>query len=68
MKLPSNLTIEQVTDAVERSMTGTDNPGFCMSCGIEQDGVEPDARHYHCDSCQSDMVFGAEEVLLLTGL
>jgi hypothetical protein len=64
MKLPSNLSIDEVIAAVERAFTTTDNPGFCLSCGEPTDGVEPDARGYECDSCGSSTVFGAEEILL----
>ena len=46
-------------------MTSLDNPGFCLDCGSDTDGIEPDARHSECDSCGLLAVFGAEEVLLL---
>ena len=51
-------------DAVERSLTSLDNPGFCLACGYEQDGCEPDAREYECEECGAERVFGAEELLL----
>ena len=38
--------------------------GVCVSCGHEQDGVEPDARRYTCEECGEEKVFGAEELLL----
>jgi hypothetical protein len=38
--------------------------GFCIACGAEADGVEPDARHYTCDTCDAKSVFGLEELLL----
>lgn len=62
MPLP---TQDEVLAAIERSHTGLDNPGFCLACGEEQDGCEPDARGYQCDSCGRSEVFGAEEVLLM---
>jgi hypothetical protein len=68
MKLPPNLSIETVMEAVERQTTGTDNPGFCLACGEEQDGCEPDARNYECESCGKKAVFGAEEILVQVGL
>ncbi len=58
------VSIEAVTDAVERSMIGTENPGFCVKCGEEADGCEPDARNYKCESCGERAVFGAEELLI----
>jgi predicted RNA-binding Zn-ribbon protein involved in translation (DUF1610 family) len=50
---------------VEQSLFGADSaPGWCVACGSEQDGVEPDARNYVCDACGERTVFGAEECLL----
>jgi predicted RNA-binding Zn-ribbon protein involved in translation (DUF1610 family) len=65
MKLPKNLKIEEIIQAVEDSHTGLDNPGFCLSCGERADSVEPDARNYECDNCGSNMVFGAEEIIMM---
>jgi Zn finger protein HypA/HybF involved in hydrogenase expression len=45
-------------------MYDLDNPGFCIACGAEADGVEPDARRYKCESCGSKQVYGADELLL----
>jgi hypothetical protein len=39
--------------------------GFCLACGEEQPGVEPDAREYECDVCGQRQVYGAEEVMLM---
>ena len=38
--------------------------GFCIVCGDEAWGVEPDARNYECESCGARAVFGAQELLL----
>jgi hypothetical protein len=48
-------------------MTGLDNPGFCVACGEEAEGVEPDARRYPCEACGQRSVYGAEELLILLG-
>jgi hypothetical protein len=61
---PNNLTDEVITAAVERQMFGLDNPGFCLACGLENDGCEPDARRYRCSSCDTAQVYGAQELLL----
>ena len=53
--------------AVEDSMFGMGNLGFCLACGAERDGCEPDAREYPCDECGANEVFGAEEVMLMQG-
>lgn len=45
-------------------MTTLDNPGFCIACGEDADGCEPDARGYECESCGRPKVYGAEELLL----
>ena len=63
-KHPS-ITLDRLMDAVERRVTGLDNPGFCLSCGEEQDGCEHDAREYECESCGERKVFGAEELLMM---
>lgn len=47
----------------EAAMEG--NIGFCVACGAEHDGVEPDARKYKCDCCGLSLVYGAEEIALM---
>lgn len=39
--------------------------GFCLACGCEADGVEPDARKYTCESCQMPKVYGLEELVMM---
>ena len=39
--------------------------GFCLACGAENEGVEPDALKYTCTSCEAPKVYGAEELLLM---
>ena len=63
MKLHRSITPNCIMNAVERQMTSLDNPGFCIACGAEQEGCEPDARNYECESCGAHKVFGAEELL-----
>jgi hypothetical protein len=64
MKMHSSVTPERVTEAVERARLSLDNPGFCIRCGADAEGVEPDARKYECESCGEFGVFGAEELLI----
>jgi hypothetical protein len=59
-----SLTEDRIVEAVEREMVSLDNPGFCLNCGTDVDGVEPDACNYTCESCGAEQVFGAEELLL----
>ena len=64
MKIHADITLDIVINAVERQTFGTDNPGFCISCGEEQGGCEPDARGYPCECCNENTVYGAEELLI----
>lgn len=49
--------------ACERRRQSLDNPGFCIACGAEVEGVEPDAREYECECCGEMAVYGAKELL-----
>ena len=60
MKLPANLTVDEVIEAVEAD----DNLGYCLACGEQAMGVEPDARRYVCESCGEHKVYGAPEILI----
>jgi hypothetical protein len=43
-----------------------DNDGFCIRCGEwTYGGCEPDAHDYECESCGSQAVYGAEELIFL---
>lgn len=64
MKLHPSLTQDVICDAVERHMTTLDNPGFCIACGLEHEGCEPDMRKGRCEACGSRTVYGADELLL----
>jgi hypothetical protein len=59
-----DLTDEVIMDAVERRMFDLDNPGFCIMCGHEAEGVEPDARRYRCEACGARHVYGADELAM----
>ena len=65
MKIHHSITIDRIISAIESALTSTDNPGFCIKCGDDADGVEPDARRYKCESCGANSVYGAEELLIL---
>lgn len=66
MKIHPSITKQRVIDACNRHNESLDNPGFCLACGEDAEGVEPDARHYTCEFCDEPAVFGAEEVLFMT--
>lgn len=54
------ITLNRLMDAIEES----EFPGFCLACGEQADGVEPDARAYKCAGCGAHQVYGAEELLV----
>ena len=64
MDLHERLTLDVIMEAVQRQMMTLDNPGFCIACGDEVDGCEPDASEYECPECMTDTVYGAEELLI----
>ncbi len=39
--------------------------GFCLACGNSQEGCEPDARKYKCESCGQPKVYGLEELVMM---
>lgn len=65
MKMHKSLTVDRVIAAAERQMFGTDNPGFCIECGEEADGCEPDAEKYPCEACGERAVYGASELMMM---
>ncbi len=52
-------------DDVMRAVQDDDGTGFCLACGNEQLGCEPDARKLECGDCGEPKVYGAEELLLM---
>ena len=62
--LHQGLTAEVIMGAVQRRMSTLDDPGFCIACGLEHLGIEPDARRYRCEACGKHGVYGADELLL----
>lgn len=64
VKVHADLTVDVISEAVERAMSSLDNPGFCIACGEEAEGCEPDACQYECEGCGERCVYGAEELLL----
>lgn len=59
------VTIARIRAAVERAARSTDNPGFCVDCGADVEGVEPDACGDPCEACGARAgVYGAEQLLI----
>ena len=65
MKPHPSITEARVLEACQRHMTSLDDPGFCLACGNEQGGCEPDARRYRCEACGEFQVYGAEELAMM---
>jgi len=59
-----SVTDERILALTEAYRTSLDNPGICLTCGAEAEGVEPDAERYDCEGCGAPMVYGAEQLLL----
>jgi len=64
-RIHPSINSERILDAVERGNTTLDNPGFCIECGEEVEGVEPDAEKYECEHCGKEAVYGAEQLLFM---
>ena len=64
-RIHPSITIDRVMQAVQQRETTLDNPGFCLACGEDVEGVEPDAREYECECCGEPKVYGAEEIMFM---
>jgi hypothetical protein len=61
----SKLDLDEVMEAARESMFGMGTSGFCLECGAERDGCEPDAEGYECYECGAMAVVGAETLLVV---
>ena len=51
-------------EEIQRIMFEDNTQGFCIACGEDAYGVEPDARRYECESCGENKVYGLEEIVM----
>lgn len=51
--------------ALQRAVERDDHTGFCLACGEEVGGIEPDARRAPCECCGAPKVYGAEQLVLM---
>ena len=54
-------------DRIIAACESGDDIGFCIACGEEAHGVEPDMCRGKCESCGEKKVFGAEELIIRMG-
>jgi len=59
--MPPGISLDSIMDAVQYDY----GVGFCLSCGADRMGCEPDACNYPCEECGEDQVFGAEELIIM---
>ena len=52
-------------DEYQDMIYGLSNEGWCLTCGELVDGVETDARKYHCEVCDKKSIYGLEELLMM---
>ena len=56
--------VVQSIDTLMESAETDGTTGYCIFCGSEADGIEPDAGKCECAECGRDGVYGAEELIL----
>lgn len=59
-----SITEDRVIATCMRRMNSLDDPGICLSCGEDTDGVEPDAERYLCVHCGNHSVYGSDQILI----
>jgi hypothetical protein len=62
-----SLTDEKILATAELAAVSLDCTGLCLICGVENDGVEPDARRYFPEARGSKQVYGVEELIIAIG-
>jgi hypothetical protein len=51
---------------IEAAITNDEMAGFCLGCGEQsEDNCEPDARKYPCTACHENLVYGAQEIVIM---
>lgn len=65
MKMHESITMERLEDAIQRESEWCENPGFCIKCGADADGCEPDAERYECEECGERAVYGLMYIAMM---
>ena len=48
---PTDDSVIADVNSIIAAIARDDNTGFCLECGAEQGGIEPDADKAWCESC-----------------
>lgn len=56
---------KRYSPSVKLIMSLGDYGGFCIACGEDTDGIEPDGEAYECPSCGENKVYGGEQLILM---
>lgn len=65
MNIHKSITAELISETIEAGYSSLDNIGFCVECGAEHDGIEPDAEKDECENCGAMGVYGAEQLAIM---
>lgn len=65
MKVHRSITIDRLEPIISECTFGLATTGLCVECGEDQEGCEPDAERYECESCGAKAVYGAEQLLIM---
>ncbi len=60
-----DLTMKIPFDTLKVALEQDDNIGFCLGCGADYYGIEPDGAAGECEECGALEVYGAEEILIM---
>ena len=56
--MKAHISVETLLSLIEEAECSGRDGGICTACGIDVDGVEPDARNYRCPDCGEMAVSG----------
>ena len=62
-KTKKRYVFQSEADLIDRLMAD-DSVGFCIRCGHEHSGIEPDVANAQCAACNLPGLFGVEELLV----
>jgi hypothetical protein len=60
-----NIQYKPSLQQLEDAFASDSSIGFCLACGAENEGIEPDAGKYTCLYCKAAKVYGVESLMLM---